>query len=53
MTPTLTRPTGVPAEAWATFLNLRDAGRNARITSDDYQQLQALIRQYPVLQEQW
>ena len=53
MTPTLTRPAGVPADAWAAFLALRDAGMNARISSDGYQQLQALIRQYPALREMW
>lgn len=53
MTTTLTRPDGVPATTWATFLALRTAGRSARITSEGYQTVQALIRQYPVLRELW
>jgi hypothetical protein len=53
MTPTLTRPSGVPTDAWAEFLALRTAGLTARITPEGYQTVQALLRQYPALRELW
>ena len=52
-TPTVTPPPDVPTEAWAEFLDLRDAGLNGLISTDGYRQLQALLHPHPVLRGAW
>jgi hypothetical protein len=51
VTPTLTRPSGVPTDAWFDFVDLRNAARHGLLTPTADRRLQVILAAHPVLRE--